>query len=104
MESFLTTAAVEVIRAGRAVLRSQVNLWVKVFRHGGVALLARGFLGVERHFGTFNDDIVDFVLFPPARKHNSNTQKRRLSITYCVRMCVRYINIHLATYRLQFIS
>lgn len=78
--SFLTVAAVEVgVRAGRAVLRSHVNLWVKVFRHGGVALLARGFLGVERHFGTFNDDIVDFVFFPPPRKHNTNTQKRRPS-------------------------
>lgn len=78
MESFLTVAAVEVcVRAGRAVLGSHVNVWVKVFRHCGVALLARGFLGVERHFGTFDDDIVDFVLFPPTRKHNTKTQRRR---------------------------
>lgn len=83
MESFLTVAALEVcVGAGSAVLWSQVNLWVKVFRHGGVALLARGFLGVERHFGTFNDDIVDFVLFPPTRK-----ERRQ-----------RSHNLHLATY------
>lgn len=73
MESLLTIAAVEVcVRAGRAVLRSHVNLRVKVFRHGGVALLTGGFLGVEGDFGTFNDDIVDFVLFPPTGKHNND--------------------------------
>lgn len=78
MESLLTIAALEVhIRAGCALLWSNMNLWVNVFRHGGVALLARGFLGVERHFGTFNDDIVDFVLFPPARHHNTHTQKNK---------------------------
>lgn len=83
MEPFLTTAAVEIrVRGGCAVLRSHVNLRVKVLRHGGVALFARGFLGVERHFGTFNDDIVDFVLFPPTRKHNTNTQKIKLSQFY----------------------
>lgn len=95
------------VRAGRAVLRSHVNLWVKVFRHGGVALLARGFLGVERHFGTFNDDIVDFVLFPPTRKHNTNNQKRIVSHfdhLMCENMCYVDGKIHLATSRLHYNS
>lgn len=66
----LTIAAVEVcVGAGSAVLWSQVNLRVKVVRHGGISLLTGGLLRVERHFGTFNDDIVDFILFPPKAKN-----------------------------------
>lgn len=44
---FLTVAAVEVcVGAGSAVLWSQVDLWVEVLRHGGVALLTGGLLRV----------------------------------------------------------
>lgn len=80
MELFRTVAAVEVhVGAGRAVLLSHVNLGVKVLRYSGVALLARGLLGVEGHFGTFNDDIVDLVLFPPARKRGTRSQKKKMA-------------------------
>lgn len=81
MESFQTVAAVEVrVGAGRAVLRSHVNLGIKVLRYSGVAFLARGLLGVEGHFGTFNDDIVDFILFPPATKCGTHSQKKKTAI------------------------
>ncbi len=47
MKCFLTVAAVEVcVGAGSAVLWSQVDLGVKVLRHGGVALLTGGLLRV----------------------------------------------------------
>lgn len=43
----LTIATVEVwVGAGSAVLWSQVDLGVKVLRHGGIALLAGSLLGV----------------------------------------------------------
>lgn len=53
------------VGAGSAVLWSHVDLGVEALRHGGVSLLTGGLLGVERHFGTFDDDVVDFILFPP---------------------------------------
>lgn len=65
----LTKAAVQLrVRAGGAVLGSQVDLGVEVLGHGGVALLTGGFLRVQRHFGTFNDDVMDFIPFPSAGK------------------------------------
>ena len=72
----LTIAAVEVcVGAGSAILRSHVDLGVKVLRHGGVALLTGGFLGVQRHFGTFDNNVVDFILFPPGVKNNTNSER-----------------------------
>lgn len=75
-----TVAAVQVcVGAGRAVLRSQVHLGVEDLRHGGVALLAGRLLGVQRHFGTFDDDVVDFVLFPSEKnKHGGNNLEESL--------------------------
>lgn len=73
---FLTVAAVEVsVGAGSAVLWSQVDLGVEVLRDGGVPLLTGGLLRVERHFGTFDDDIVDFILLPPTKKHSTVSQR-----------------------------
>lgn len=57
---------------------------VEVFRHVGVAFLAGGLLGVKRHFGTFNDDIVDFVLFPPAAKAERRLSRKRGGLTKLV--------------------
>lgn len=66
MFKFLTIAAVEVgVGAGGAVLWSHVDLGVEALGHGGVALLTGRLLRVQRHFGTFNDNVVDFIFFPP---------------------------------------
>ena len=54
--------------AGGAVQATEVVVGVEVLRDGGVALLARRLLGVQGHFGTFNHDVVDLKLFPPAAK------------------------------------
>ena len=54
--------------AGGAVQAAEVVVGVEVLRDGGVALLARRLLGVQGHFGTFNHDVVDLKLFPPAAK------------------------------------
>lgn len=38
----------------------------EVVGQGGVPLLTRGLLGVQRHFGTLDDDVVDLKLLPSA--------------------------------------
>lgn len=64
------------VRARSAVLWSQVDLRIEVLRHGGIALLTGGLLGVQRHFGTFNDDVMNFILFPPTPKQTKDSSIR----------------------------
>ena len=63
----LTIAAVEVgVGAGGAVLRAELEVGVEVVGHGGVPLLARRLLVVQRHFSTFYYDVMDLKSLPPA--------------------------------------
>lgn len=80
----LTKAALKVAEWARsAFLWSQVDLRVEGLRHGGVALLAGSFFRVQRHFGTLDDNVVDFILFPPTTKSTPDWDKRKVENVPC---------------------
>lgn len=75
----LTEAAVKVTEGARStVLWSQVDLRVEGLRHGGVACFAGGLFRVQRHFGTLNDNVMDFILFPSTKKSKPQWDKRKM--------------------------
>ena len=52
------------LKGGVGVVADMVG-GVEGVEHGSVALLARRLLGVQRHLGTLDDNVVDLKLFPP---------------------------------------
>lgn len=56
------------VGTGSAIRGTHVQVGTEVLRQGGIALFTGRFTRVQRHFGTFNHDVMDLKPLPSVDK------------------------------------